>query len=447
MSKSAHATIRSFQSEIAAIRETPEPFSIRMTMHVMTGMVLVFVALIVFMKLDRVITSSAGKVVLTAPRNVFQALDPSIIKSIDVHPGDLVHKGQVLATLDPTFAAADVTQFQQQVSSLNAQILRDEAELSGAPLEFPPTRDPTQAHYNDIQKALYTQRFAQYRAQIDSFAEKEKLAEATLAKTKGDIARYKERLDIAAQVEAMRTKLLASGAGSLLNQLSSKDQRVELLRTLENLNNGMNEAQAQLSSARADHEAFVQQWSTTISQDLVTARNTRDGALAQLEKAQKHSDLVRIAAQQDSIILTVAKLSVGSVLKEGDELMTAMPVGVPVEAEVNVASRDIGFLRVGDPAVLKVDAFNVAEHGYAEGHVKWISEGAFTTNEDTGQPAEPYYRVRIAIDGNHFVKVPENFRLMPGMTLSADMKVGRRSVAMYLMDGLIRGAGEAMREP
>ena len=55
--------------------------------------------------------------------------------------------------------------------------------------------------------------------------------------------------------------------------------------------------------------------------------------------------------------------------------------------------------------------------------------------------------MRIAIDGNHFVKVPENFRLMPGMTLSADMKVGRRSVAMYLMDGLIRGAGEAMREP
>ena len=120
----------------------------------------------------------------------------------------------------------------------------------------------------------------------------------------------------------------------------------------------MIEAQAQLSSARADHEAFIQQWSTTISQDLVTARNTRDGALAQLEKAQKHSDLVRIAAQQDSIILTVAKLSVGSVLKEGDELMTVMPVGVPVEAEVNVASRDIGFLRVGDPAMFKVDAFN-----------------------------------------------------------------------------------------
>jgi HlyD family secretion protein len=447
LSKNALATVRSFQSEIAAIRAAPDPIAARITLHVMVALILSFAAVLVFMKVDRVISSSEGKVVLTTSRNVFQALDSSIIKTINAHPGDLVKKGQLLATLDPTFAAADVTQLQQQISSLDPQILRDEAELSGRELVFPPTSNESEAHYNGLQKALYQQRQAQYQAQINSFKQKEIQIQATLAKTQNDITRTKERMDIAAQVEDMRTRLMASGAGSLLNQLTSKDQRVELSRNVENLRNSLKEADAQLSSTRADREAFVQQWATNISQDLVTSRNKRDDARSLLEKAQKHRDLVQIVAQDDSIILTVAKLSVGSVLREGEELMTAMPVGVPVAAEINVSSRDIGFLRVGDPATIKVDAFDFAEHGYAQGHVKWISEGAFTVNEDTNQPTPPYYRAGVEIDSYNFIKVPENFRLMPGMTLTADIKVGRRSAGAYLLEGMIRGVSGAMREP
>jgi HlyD family secretion protein len=59
----------------------------------------------------------------------------------------------------------------------------------------------------------------------------------------------------------------------------------------------------------------------------------------------------------------------------------------------------------------------------------------------------PYYKARIAIDSLNFVAVPANFRLIPGMTLAADIKIGKRSAIRYLMGGIIRGAGEAMREP
>lgn len=447
MSKNALATVRSFQSEIAAIREAPEPLAARITLHVLVAMVLAMVAVLALLQLDRVISSSEGKITLSAPRNVYQSLETSIIKSIDVRPGDLVKQGQVLATLDPTFAAADVTQLKQQIASLNPQIRRDEAELSGDKLVFPPTMDETETRYSALQAALFTQRQAQYQAEIDSFKRKEEAIQAGVVKTQGDMARTKERVDIAAQVEEMRTRLMASGAGSLLNQLSSKDQRVEQARTLENLRNSLKEAEAQLSSLRADREAFVQKWSTDISQDLVTARNNRDTARAQLEKAQKRRDLVQIVAREDSIVLTLAKLSVGSVLREGEEFITAMPVNTPVQAEVNITTRDIGFLRVGDPTTLRIDAFDFAEHGYAEGHVKWISEGAFTVKDDTNQPADPYYRVGIAIDAYHFIKVPDNFRLMPGMTLTADIKVGKRSAGAYLLEGVIRGVSGAMREP
>jgi hemolysin D len=86
------------------------------------------------------------------------------------------------------------------------------------------------------------------------------------------------------------------------------------------------------------------------------------------------------------------------------------------------------------------------EHGTAEGTVRWISENAFTT-DDNGQPAEASYKARCGIDATHFVNVPGKFRLIPGMTLQADINVGTRSVAVYLLGGFLRGFGEAMREP
>ena len=94
---------------------------------------------------------------------------------------------------------------------------------------------------------------------------------------------------------------------------------------------------------------------------------------------------------------------------------------------------------------LKVDAFNFYEHGSAEGRLNWISEGAFSTDED--KPVEPYYRARVTIDKLNFSGVPTTFRLIPGMTLRADINVGHRSLFRYIMGGFVQGTGEAMREP
>jgi HlyD family secretion protein len=96
---------------------------------------------------------------------------------------------------------------------------------------------------------------------------------------------------------------------------------------------------------------------------------------------------------------------------------------------------------------LKIDAFNSAEHGTAEGVVRWVSEGAFTTDDD-GRPVDvAYYKARCSVDRTNFIEVPQNFRLIPGMTLTGDVNVGTRSVAMYLLGGMMRGIKEAMREP
>jgi len=439
--------IRQFESEVNAVTDAPTPAWARVTVLTLAGMFACAGVILIVTQLDRVVTSEGGKIVSTRQINVLQALDPSIIKSIDVREGDEVQEGQLLGTLDPTFAAADVKQLRLQVASLEAQVARDEAQLNDRPLAPPPPdSDPERLSYATVQRAYYDQQVAQYKAQLSSFDAKITQAKATIIKYQADESRYGERQDIAQKVEDMRAILAAHGTGSQLNLLGSQDTRLEIVRSLDFDHNSLIEARSTLASLTADRDAFIQQWSTQLSQDLVTTRNSLDLARAQLDKAAKHKDLVRLTAGESSLVLTIAKLSVGSVLKEGDTLFTLMPANTAVEAEIKIASRDVGFVRPGDHCVLKVDAFNYMEHGVADGTVQWISDNAFTTDDD-GKTVEAFYIARCSVDASHFRNAPPKFRLIPGMTLQADVKVGTRSVAMYLLGGILRGFNESMREP
>lgn len=441
------ATVRQFQSETDAIREEAEPLVARATLFVLSAFMVAIVAVMCLTHVDRVITSLSGKIVPAGQISVLQALDPSIIKTIDVREGEQVQPGQLLATLDATFTSADLTQAKLQITSLETQVARDEAELGQHSLVFADKSDPDFQKYAALQKALYDQRMAQYTAQLNSFESKIKQTQATIEKLRGDDAKYRQRDEILQKIEDMRTTLAENGSGSKLNMYISQDTRLELLRTLESTHNSLIEAQNTLGSLNSDREAFKQQWFAQLSQDLVTTRNKLDEARGSYEKALKHQDLVRWTAAEPSVVLTMARLSVGSVLKPGDPFITLMPIDTKLEAEIRISSRDIGFVRAGDPCTMKVDAFNAAEHGTASGKVRWISEGAFTTDED-GKPLDyTYYKARCSVDASNFKGVPSNFRLIPGMTLQGDINVGTRSVAMYVLGGVVKTAREAMREP
>jgi hemolysin D len=439
--------VRLFQSETAEIMEAPEPFGVRATLYVVAAFFIALVVVALVTRLDRVVTSTSGRIVTTDPTVVLQALDPSLIKTIDVHEGQHVAAGQVLATLDPTFAAADVGALKQQIASLDAQIARCEAELANRPYDPPPNPDQAADRYAQLQKSYYLQRKAQFDDQTRAYDEQIAQVTATIAKLQNNQARYTDRAQLAKEVEQMRATLAAAQVGSRLNLLAATDQKTELLRNLEYDRNSLVESQHQLQATMATRNAFAQQWLADASKEEVTARNQRDSAVQQLEKATKHKDLVRLTAAEDSVVLKMAKLSVGSVLKEGDPLIYLAPLHSPVEAEVHILTRDIGFIRAGDPVKVKLDAFNFIEHGMADGTVRWISEGSFTTDDDASASVPPYYKVRIALSNIDLRNVPEGFRLIPGMTLTADVHIGTRSVLMYIINGAVQGMNEAMREP
>jgi hemolysin D len=457
--------VRQYRSEIAEIRESAPPRSAQFTVHALAAFLVGILVVCAFGRTDRVVESIDGVIVPKESPIVVQAYDPGVIRSIDVKAGEKVSKGQLLATLDPTFTQSLVDQYRAQVHGLTTQIARDEAEIAQKPLVFPPVSDPDFTHYADINRALYNQQMANFNAQLASFDQQIALTRATVAKLQADQARLKERVDIQSQIEGMYSTLEKHGTGSLLNSLNASATRIDAARTMEYDENSVKENEHQLAVLQANREAFLQQFLSTASQDLATAKVNLDTAQAQLDSAQKRRELVRFAAPEDAQVLSVANVSVGSILQAGNALFTLTPLSVPLEVEIKLSPATVGFVRVGDPVEIGIDTFNATEHGVVEGVVRWISEdivdpnhplatnngatpaGVVLSQSGQGNLTNAYYTARVTIGKIDLHGMPPTFRFTPGMTLHADIKVGTHSIADYLLGAISRGTTESMREP
>ncbi len=433
-------TLARFRSEVEALGQEPEPRLARATLLIAAGTLIAGMLLASQARIDRIVTGTGQ--LSTAERTVVVGtLNRAIIKSIDVREGDQVSAGQILTTLDPTFAEADVAQLEVQLQSLDAEIARLDAELAGKPLD----ESELAKSYALMQRSLMAQRAAQKAEQLRGFDSKISLQEATIVKLTANRQRYDERGKLMREVEEMRRKLAEQQVGSRLMLLQATDQRIEMLRNAESDAHSLEEARHQRDSFRSERETFLEQWRTQAQLDLVKARTTRDGAVEQLAKARKTQDLVTLRAPSDGIVQQIGKFSVGSVLTEGAPLVTLIPLNARMETEVAIDARDIGFVRAGDPVTLKLAAYDYLEHGHVEGTVRTISEDVYS--QQANQPVRPYYKATIAIDRAALRNVPDSFRLNPGMPVTADVKVGTRSLLSYLARGALRTMDEAMREP
>src|SRR6202035_146406 len=156
-------------------------------------------------------------------------------------------------------------------ANLNAAIARCEAELAQKPFDMAPSADPVINSFILLQREYYLQRKSQYDAQVRSYNEQIAQYKATMAKYQADAARYGDRAKISQEIENMRATLAAAQVGSRLNLLTATDQKLEIQRSLEFDRNAMIESQHQLDSTTATRDAYVQQWFSQISQELVKA--------------------------------------------------------------------------------------------------------------------------------------------------------------------------------
>jgi hemolysin D len=431
-----------------ALSDLP-PRGVRNISHIVASLFVVLVIVSSIVSVDVVIAAS-GRLIADAPTIVVQPMHLSIIREMRVKSGDVVHKGDVLASLDPTFTQADKLELTVQQNALRAQINRLEAELSDAPLHLDGS-----APDSVLQMTLYNQRRSQYTSRLRAFEEDIQRFESAILSTEQNRSSLQRQADIAKEVEGMRGKLFHLKVGTKLNYLDAQVGRMRTERDYEDTTNHLNELRHNLVSTQAERQVFIDEWRRNLLEELIKARKDASSVAEALVKAVRMDDLVVLTAPEDGIVLDVAKRSVGSVMQGAEPLVTLVPTTAALIAEVMIGSADVGYTKLGDDVAIKVDAFPYQRHGLLHGWLRSIGEDSFSpygaialaSSGSSSGGGGVYHRSQVVLMNTKLRALPDGTHLIPGMTLTAEIKVGSRSVISYFLYPVLRGFSESIREP
>lgn len=345
-----------------------------------------------------------GQVIPGARTQIIQAVDGGVLSAIRVQEGDRVTHGQVLAVLETERARASFDESQSKVAALAAALERAHAEAEG---RLPVFGGALAAHSQLVaaQKALYAQR-------------QQSLNEAVTA--------VDDSLRLASEELRINEKLMASGDISQVELLRARRQVLELKAKMQELQSKYRQ-DARTEAARLEEELAGQRF-----------------RLDERRNVLEHTDLT---ASLDGVVKFLRFNTVGGVLRAGDEVMQISPTDGELLLEVKLNPADIGQLRVGLPVQLRLDAYDYTLYGSAPGVLVYLGSDTLTEPGPNGQPQTSYRgRIRLTPEKLALHQKLRSVDLKPGMTATADIQVGHRTVLQYLTKPIARAFGGALTE-
>jgi hemolysin D len=438
-----------FQSVLTA------PPKRRLVLWLMVGLIAAAAIALAVLKVD-IVVSANGKIVTSNSEIVVQPVETSVVRSIAVKMGQQVKAGEVLATLDPTFSLADRDELVAKLRTLNATFDRLDAELAGVVYD---PRNPTPEE--TTQRDIFRKRHDEYAAKLSAAERKTEQYKADLATHKTEVKNLEEQIRLASQAESMYQQLVAKDLTSKLKLIDASQHVVDAKTRLDTNLGEQHKLTEQIAGAEAERDGFVQEWQRKLSEEMAQTRSDRDAAKARLSKAQLRHELAVMTAPADATVLELAHRPAGSVLREAETLMRLVPTNDPLLFEVQVDTRDVARLHIGDRATIKLEALPWQQFGLAYGELKALTpdtlsdDNARETGEEGSSPelktqarqSPTHYRARIQLRETKFRNPPEGFALRPGMRVVCDIKIGRRSILEYVLNPITRVIGESLREP
>lgn len=429
-----------FLPDADAIERTPIHGGISYTLYLLALLTVVAVLWAQFSEIDQIVVAR-GRLVTPQPNVVLQPLDTAHLKTLDVRVGDIVRKGQVLATFDPTFVSADLAQLRDRHASLSAQIRRLEAETQDR------TFKPGTGADEVLNATLDEQRRANFRVKLRGFEERIGRLRAAVDTNARDTVALESRVKSLREIEDMNESLSARQYQSRRSLLESREKRLEVERDLVVARSRSAELRQEMAAAESEKLAFSREWRQKALEELVSARRDLDSLKEQIVKAETRTARTTLVAPADGVVLEIAKRSTGSIVREAEALLTLVPIGVPLEAEIQIDSPDIGFVRVGATTRIKVDAFPFQKHGTIQGRLEKLGHDAQPREATANSPPVLAYTGRVELGDLTLRNLDRTVALMPGMTLTAEIVVGRRTVMSYLLYPLASVLDQAAREP
>ncbi len=304
------------------------------------------------------------------------------------------------------------------------------------------------AAFSDASPALLAEYQQAYQLRLDHRMKERRLLQARIAQRRAEVAALQAEIgtqrrlmEIQRQQLDARRHLVAGGSVStkqVLEVETTFEQARVLLQGSEGKLAAAREALSETEAALAESDAQAQKlWGEELakaSSELTEVRET----------VRKHVDRVErltVRAPARGSVQHVLQRSPGEVVRPGETIAQIVPIGEALVAEVHVKAEDIAVVKVGDPAELKVTAYDFSRYGKIKGEVASISPSTFELDDKRS-----YYKVVIRFDPKRPDRYAAAWKLQPGMTVEADIISGSRSLLQYLLKPIYRGIDVAFSE-
>jgi adhesin transport system membrane fusion protein len=345
---------------------------------------------------------SQGQFIPSARTQIVQVVDGGVLAELKVHEGDFVEAGQVLAVLERQRANAGFEESRAKVASLKARLIRAQAQVNGISPDFSSLIN-SYTDFVTVEQGVYKQRKLSLDGELSTLMTSKLLADEELK---------------------MNESLYSTGDVSRLEVMRSESQVIDL--------------DGQMSQLTNTYRQTAQREASEIESEYASAR-------FQLKDRQNVLDHTQLFAPVAGIVKSLKVNTLGGVLRPGEELMHISPSG-EVLIEVKLNPVDIGQLELGMPVSIKVDAYDFSIYGSINGSLNYISSDTLVENE--GGRTNIFYLAQIQVFDSTLQ--PKNRlaaqTLIPGMTVSVDIKTGTRSVMEYLAKPIVRAFAGALTE-
>ncbi|EPQ9998723.1 TPA: HlyD family type I secretion periplasmic adaptor subunit [Vibrio vulnificus] len=387
--------------------------------------VIAFVTWSVITQVDE-IAKAKGAVIPEGDKQVLQSEIGGKLKQILVKEGQLVEKGQPLVEFDATFQRSALEELKSQQVTLLASIERMNALLDNREpnfgefeIEYPDIVSQQKAQLN-AQKALYFQKRIVLEKDSEQIAEQLRSVEKSLPSYTKELNATKQELNIL-------EKGFQAGNISRLRVLEMRQKLASIEQKIEEARGKKSVLMKQAGSNEQKIEQLLAEAKAKVSDDRSKAVSDLSALNARVRSSEAKLTNTLLVSPLQGLVQSLPSTQDGGVIQPGGTVVEIVPVGGKADFKARLSPRDIGFVNVGQPTRIKIDAFDYSRFGALKGEVESISP---TTSQS--ERGEIYYEVLVSIETPYFRDNPESFSILPGMTGEVDITTGEKSVFQYL---------------
>ena len=392
-------------------------------------------------ELDEV-TTGGGRVIPSRHIQEVQNLEGGILTELLVREGDRVEQEQPLLQIDDTGFSSSLRESQQREMALRAKAARLQAESSGEAFTVPGELGSVYPELVQQELLLYQNRQTELHTGRNILVERKNQIEQEIRELQSKQQRAATSLALSRKELGMTRPLVAAGAISEVEVLRLERQVNELAGEQEAARLAIPRASSRLEEAAKRIAELELQFRNEAHTEL----NSINAELSRLsESSVALEDRVRRTIVRSPVRGTVKQImvnTIGGVIQPGMRLMEIVPLEDSLLVEARIRPKDIAFLHPGQPAIVKITAYDFAIYGGLEGKLEHISADTIQEQGDN----ESYYLVRVRTEKSHLGEREGALPTIPGMLAEVDIITGKKTVMDYLLKPVLRAKERAMRE-